>query len=50
MECRNGLCVGRMTKPAEIIKKSPGNFGFRNGNPCVKIFGDVSQGSEVGAL
>ena len=38
--------AGRMAKPAENFKSLS---GFRSGNPRVKIFDDVSQGSKAGA-
>jgi len=42
--------AGRMAKPAENFKNLQESLsGFRSGNPRVKIFDDVSQGSKAGA-
>ena len=51
-----GNCVsvsraGRMISPPGIVKKSSKKKAgpvFRIGNPCLKIFDDVSQGLQVG--
>ena len=42
--------AGTVAKPAEFLKKSPEKLVpvFGSGNPCVKIFDDVSQGSKGG--